>query len=234
MNTPLPPALHAESIRFGGIHCYVAGDGPPLLLVHSVNAAASAADVRPLFERYRNSRRVFALDLPGFGLSDRHAPTSTADYTPRQMTDALHATLAQIEQQCGDVPVDALAASLGCEFLARAAAEAPARFNRLAFVSPTGLQGNTDLRQADGSTREVGWLYGLLRQPLWAEWLFRQLTRPGVVPTFCNAPGAANTSTKRCGRIACSRLASPALTMRRCAFWRAGFSVPTSTAFMKA
>ena len=184
MNTPLPPALHAESIRFGGIHCYVAGDGPPLLLVHSVNAAASAADVRPLFERYRNSRRVFALDLPGFGLSDRHAPASTVDYTPRQMTDALHATLAQIEQQCGDVPVDALAASLGCEFLARAAAEAPARFSRLAFVSPTGLQGNTDLRQADGSTREVGWLYGLLRQPLWAEWLFRQMTRPGVVRYF--------------------------------------------------
>ena len=180
MNTPLIPALQAEALTFNGIHCYAAGEGPPLLLVHSVNAAASAAEVRPLFERYRHSRRVFAVDLPGFGLSDR----SDRDYSPRLMTDALHATLAQIQQQCGDVPVDALAASLGCEFLARAAVEAPARFGRLALVSPTGLQGNTDLRQTDGSTRKVRWLHTLLRQPLWSEWLFRQLTRPGVVRYF--------------------------------------------------
>ena len=180
MNKPLPPALRAETLTFDGIHCYVAGEGPPLLLVHSVNAAASAAEVRPLFERYRHSRRVFAVDLPGFGFSDR----SDRDYSPRLMTDALHATLAQIQQQCGDVPVDALAASLGCEFLARAAVEAPTRFGRLALVSPTGLQGNADLRQADGSTREISWLYTLLRQQLWAEWLFRQLTRPGVVRYF--------------------------------------------------
>lgn len=180
MNTPLPPALSAEAITFDGIHCYVAGDGPPLLLVHSVNAAASAAEVRPLFERYRHNRRVFALDLPGFGLSDR----SDRDYNPRLMTDALHATLAQIQQQCGDVPVDALASSLGCEFLARAVVEAPERFSRLALVSPTGLQGNAVLRQADGSTRAIGWLHTLLRQPLWAAWLFRQLARPGVVRYF--------------------------------------------------
>ena len=180
MNTSLLPALNAESITFDGIHCYVAGDGPPLLLLHTVNAAASAADMRPLFERYRRSRRVFAVDLPGFGLSDR----SERSYTPRLMTDAVHATLAQIRQQCGDVPVDALAASLGCEFLARAAVEAPARFNHLALVSPTGLQGNADLRQAEGSTRKIGWLHAVLRQPLWAEWLFRQLARPGVVRYF--------------------------------------------------
>ena len=180
MHTLLLPALNAESITFDGIHCYVAGDGPPLLLLHSVNAAASAADMRPLFERYRKSRRVFAVDLPGFGLSAR----SERNYTPRLMTDALHATLAQIRLQCGDVPVDALAVSLGCEFLARAAVEAPARFNHLALVSPTGLQGNADLRQAEGSTRKIGWLHAVLRQPLWAEWLFRQLSRPGVVRYF--------------------------------------------------
>ena len=180
MNSPLHPALPAETLTFDGIHCYVAGEGPPLLLVHSVNAAASAAEVRPLFERYRHSRRVFAVDLPGFGLSDR----SDRDYSPRLMTDALHATLAQIQQQCGDVRVDALAASLGCEFLARAAVEAPARFGRLALVSPTGFHGNADLRQADGSTREMSWLHTVLRQPLWAEGLFRQLTRPAVVRYF--------------------------------------------------
>ena len=37
------------------------GKFPPLLLVHSVNAAASAYEVKPLYEHYRRSRTVYAL-----------------------------------------------------------------------------------------------------------------------------------------------------------------------------
>lgn len=66
---------------------------------------------------------------------------ATAPYTPRLMTDALHAVLAQIQARCGAGPVDALALSLSAEFLARAAAENPAGFGRLALVSPTGFSG---------------------------------------------------------------------------------------------
>ena len=118
--------------------------------MHSVNAAASAAEVRPLFEHYaRAARTVFALDLPGYGFSDR----SDRAYTPRLMTDALHAALAQIDAALRPAPVDALAVSLGCEFLARAAAEAPARFRSLALVSPTGFNGNARRRGPPGSTR---------------------------------------------------------------------------------
>ena len=75
MTEPLPPAVSGERFEFdspaGRLSAYVAGSGPPLLLVHSVNAAASAAEVRPLHEHYNASRRVFALDLPGFGFSER-------------------------------------------------------------------------------------------------------------------------------------------------------------------
>jgi hypothetical protein len=35
---------------------------PPLLLVHSVNAAGSAAEVAPLFAHYRKQRAVYALE----------------------------------------------------------------------------------------------------------------------------------------------------------------------------
>ena len=177
-------ALPGERFELGGVSCYTAGAGAgagaPLLLVHSVNAAASAAEVRPLYQHYSASRQVFALDLPGFGRSDR----SDRHYTPRVMTDALHAVAAHIRQRCGTAPMDGLAVSLGCEFLARAAVEAPAQWGRLALVSPTGFNGTKAWRRAPGSTRAVPGLHKVLAQPLWAPALFRGLTRPGVVRYF--------------------------------------------------
>ncbi|MDE2147226.1 MAG: alpha/beta hydrolase [Burkholderiales bacterium] len=176
----LPPALDAERCTFDGLSCYVAGSGPPLLLVHSVNAAASAAEVRPLFEHARTHRQVYALDLPGYGHSDRRARA----YTPRLMTDALHAAAAQIRRRCGPGPVDALAVSLSCEFLARAAAERPAEWRRLALVSPTGFNGTRPRRGPPGGTLAKPRLLALLNVPLWSDALFRGLTRPGVVRYF--------------------------------------------------
>jgi pimeloyl-ACP methyl ester carboxylesterase len=183
MSTPEPtlaPALAAERFSFGGLSCYVAGSGPPLLLVHSVNAAASAAEVRPVFEHYRSRRTVFALDLPGYGFSDR----SDRVYSPRLMTDAIHALASRIHARCGPQPIDALAASLGCEFLARAAVEQPSWYAKLALVSATGLTGTRPRRGAPGSTRAVPGLYRALSSPLWSEALFRGLTRPGVIRYF--------------------------------------------------
>lgn len=180
-----PPApVSGERIAFDGaagrVCAYVAGDGPPLMLVHSVNAAASAAEVRPLHEHYRATRTVFAIDLPGFGASDR----SDRAYTPRLMTDALHALRAQIRRRCGDAPVDALAVSLSCEFLARAAGESPADWRSLALVSPTGFDRRGPYHGPPGSTRAMPWLLAALRGPGWGGALFRGLTRPGVVRYF--------------------------------------------------
>ncbi len=173
-------ALSGERITFDGLSCYVAGNGPPLVLVHSVNAACSAAEMRPLFDHYRATRTVFALDLPGFGLSERR----DRNYTPRLMTDALHATAAEIRRRCGHGPISGLAASLGCEFLARAAVERPAQWDRLALVSPTGLDGHKSRRGPELSTRRVPGLHALLSVPWWSESLFRLLTRPAVVRYF--------------------------------------------------
>ena len=165
MNVVLPPAVSGERFEFsspaGRLSAYVAGQGAPLLLIHSVNAAAAAAEVRPLHEHYLATRTVFSLDLPGYGFSDR----SDRDYSPRLMTDAIHAVVAQIHARCGPAPIDALAVSLSCEFLARAAAEQPAHYRSLALVSPTGFRGLQSWRNAPGSTRGKPWLFNVLRGP---------------------------------------------------------------------
>lgn len=149
----LPAALSGERREIatpaGRITYYHAGHGRPLLLIHSINAAASAYEMRPLYEHYRNTRHVYALDLPGFGFSER----SARSYTPRLYVDAIVAMLDQIRRDSGADEVDALALSLGSEFLARAASEHPKRFDTVALVAPTGAGKNDKWYGAPGSVR---------------------------------------------------------------------------------
>ena len=156
---------------------------PPLLLVHSVNAAATAYEMKPLFEHYRGRRAVYALDLPGFGLSDR----SDRAYTPRLMTDAIHAAVREIQRDCGDAAVDIVALSLGCEFAARAATETPNAFRSVALISPTGFDRRAaraaQHAPADG-TRAMPWLLGLLNFPLWKRGFFAALTSRASIRFF--------------------------------------------------
>src|SRR5580658_9862203 len=84
---PLGPAFGPDvqprtlDTTTGGRLSYYADDsalGRPLILIHGVHAAASAYEMRPLFRHYRGRRPVYALDLPGFGLSER----GDRPYTP--------------------------------------------------------------------------------------------------------------------------------------------------------
>jgi pimeloyl-ACP methyl ester carboxylesterase len=82
------------------------------------------------------------------------------------------------------VKVDALALSLGCEFLARAAVERPAAFRSLALVSPTGFAGGRPREGAPGSNRGIAGLYRVLASDLLSDLVFNNLTRPGVIRYF--------------------------------------------------
>ena len=176
-----PAVTRSETVSDGAlVAVYRTGaSGSPLLLIHSINAAASAAEVEPLRLRYGACRRVYSLDLPGFGASDR----TDRPYTARVMTDAIVKVAQDIFTLTGK-PIDALAVSLSCEFLARAASETPSLFRSIAMVSPTAFTGKKTLRAAVGETRGKAWLYSLLRGPEWGAALYRQLTRPGVIRYF--------------------------------------------------
>jgi pimeloyl-ACP methyl ester carboxylesterase len=182
----LPPALSGERrdlASIAGRLSYYVGGPPrdsgsiPLLLIHSVNAAGSAYEVKPLFVRCQARRTVYALDLPGFGFSDR----SDRRYRPRLMTDAIHAMVEEIRQRHGQVAIDALAVSLSSEFLARAALEKPDAFRSLALASPTGFDRRAPYTGHTGHTRGNAALYAALNFPLWRGGLFRLLTsRPSI------------------------------------------------------
>lgn len=152
----------------------------PLLLVHSINASASAFEVAPLYDHYRQTRPIYAIDLPGYGLADR----SDKPYTLRLMTDALLAALAHIRSLHGGVAVDVVGVSLSCEYVARAACEMPGAVRRIALVSPTGFSGSKQYRGEPGSSRGIAWLHRVFSNPAWSSGLFNALTRPSVIRYF--------------------------------------------------
>lgn len=149
--------------------------GRPLVLIHSINAAASAYEMRPLFLHYRERRPVYALDLPGFGFSER----SKRIYTPQLYKAAILDFLAT---QVGE-PADVVALSLSSEFAAQAALEQPALFNSLVLISPTGFrlnQGKTSSQQASqlGVSNVVHPVFSF---PVWARPFYDGLsTRTGI------------------------------------------------------
>jgi pimeloyl-ACP methyl ester carboxylesterase len=178
----LPPAVAAERLEFQGragrLSYYVAGSGAPLLLLHSINAAASVYEVKPTFEHAQRRYRVYAPDLPGYGFSDR----SERRYDIGLFCDAVRDLLTLIGTEHGPQPVDVLALSLSSEFAARVAVEQPARFRSLTLVTPTGfMRGADQLRKPPGSDREVRGVYATATFPLWREALFNGLvSRPSV------------------------------------------------------
>jgi pimeloyl-ACP methyl ester carboxylesterase len=125
---------------------------------------------------------VYALDLPGYGLSDRLPRT----YTVGDMCAAVLQVAQWVAEQHPGQPLQAVGVSLSCEFVARVAQQSPGTFASLALVSPTGFRGGKPLRQPAGSTLFMGGFDWFLRRPgpAWGRFLFRQLSRPSVVRYF--------------------------------------------------
>lgn len=143
------PAIGSDQVRFAGsgtgfLSAYVdtSGTGRPLVMIHSINAAGNAYEMRPLFHHYRGQRPVYALDLPGFGFSER----ANRVYTPQLYTQAI---IDLLEKQVGQ-PADVIALSLGSEFAARAALQRPELFHSLTMISPSGFSAS---EQKQGSQK---------------------------------------------------------------------------------
>jgi pimeloyl-ACP methyl ester carboxylesterase len=182
---PIGPAIPAQRQLFNGsttrlLNYYVdkSAQGRPLVLIHSINAAATAYEMRPIFEYFRTLRPVYALDLPGFGFSTR----ADVVYTPQLYVDAI---LDLLDTQVGET-ADVIALSLGCEFAAKAALKRPDLFNTLTLISPSGLaqrEGSTKSQRAgDRGTSNV--FYEILAFPLWGRAIFDALTTPQSIRWF--------------------------------------------------
>lgn len=179
----LPEALNAprqehNSAEFGRIAYYKstppqASETRPLLLIHSINAAPSSYEVKPIFERFRDRRTIYSIDLPGFGHSER----SDRRYSPELFAGAIAELLEQVVGESADV----LALSLSAEFAARAALSVPRRFASLALISPSGFS-----KRPTPSHRVGRIAHSALSVPLWGRGLFDLVASKRSIRYFLN------------------------------------------------
>jgi pimeloyl-ACP methyl ester carboxylesterase len=111
------------------------GQGTPLVFLHSINAIASAHEMRPLVQRFQREtdRPLYAIEWLGFGHSDR----PDVSYTPEILEDQLEHWLERVVRS--PVPVDVVALSLGANYAAELARRRPDLIRSLVAIEPSGL-----------------------------------------------------------------------------------------------
>lgn len=139
----------------------------PIVLVHSINAAASAYEMRAPFARLGDRYKIYALDLLGFGASER----PPIRYTPDLYVDLLIDFLREVS---GSAHV--VATSLSGAFAVQAANRSPELFKSLLLINPAGVASLTAPQNPAGKLVEQ-----LYRIPIIGQGLFNVLvSRPSL------------------------------------------------------
>ena len=140
--------MRSASVQVRGhrIHYFSGGEGPPLVMVHGV--ASRAADAAPLYRALSRTHRIYALDLLGYGESDR---PRDASYSVAMQADVVRGFMDALRIREADV----IGISMGGWIALKVAAEHPERVRRLVLVSSAGLEFPTTLRETSFSPQNL-------------------------------------------------------------------------------
>lgn len=138
--SPLPesisPAIFATKVMhtsLGHVIYHEAGNGAPLLFVHSACLGGSSFEWSKVYPEFAGRYRVLAPDLIGFGESQRPAARfAAADYA-RLLAEFIRST-------CGDVQPVVIGSGLGAGFCVYLASQHPELVSRLILYMPTGAR----------------------------------------------------------------------------------------------
>lgn len=157
----------------------VAGEGKPVVLIHGIDTAASSAEMRGVAEGLKESNTVYAMDLLGFGLSDR----PNRSYTPWDYLDLIEDFLRNVVGQ----PAAVVATGLSAAYAVTVASRSPELITNLLLICPTGLE-----RLADTAPEQQQQIGGLLRAPVLGSALYNLLSSRAVLNYFLKERTFAN------------------------------------------
>lgn len=169
LENPLPGI--ERTYRWRGIETTytVAGDpnDPDMLLLHGIYTGASSHEFRPIAEQLAEDYHVYAVDLPGFGRSER---------PPLVYSGTLYGEFVRdFAADVTDRPI-VVASSLSGAFAVDAADETD--FERLVLICPT-----------DETTDERPWVRTLLRTPIVGTTLYNLLASKPSIRYFYDRDG---------------------------------------------
>ncbi len=105
--------------------------GRPLLLLHSIHTAAWSYEWRSNVDALAEGHDVYALDLLGFGMSDRPQVRYSARLYTRLIDDFARQVIGE--------PTTLIASSLTAAYVAVLGARDPGQYPSLVLIEPTGL-----------------------------------------------------------------------------------------------
>ncbi len=145
----------------------------PLMLLHGINAAASGYEMRRIFGPLSDEYAVYALDLLGFGQSDRPALDYDAELYIRLIGDFARQVIG------AGRGIVLIASSLTAAFAIEAAAREQELFAKLVLINPTGIRA---LSQPPSPPQYL--LHSLLLGPVIGDSLFNSLTSMAGLRSF--------------------------------------------------
>ena len=151
----------------------VMGSGQPLLLVHGIGAGSSSYEFRAIMAELGQHHQVYALDLLGWGNSER---------PDLKYTSSLYAEMiGDFVQQVIGRPCHVIANSLSAGFVLRSARLQPHHWQKLLLIAPLG--DNSLIPDALGiPLAQIA--YGFLSLPVLGLAFYNGITAPWSVRLF--------------------------------------------------
>lgn len=151
------------------------GDWPePILLIHGF--MGSSYDFHLVMPELAEKRRVLAVDLPGFGLSDK---STALDYSKKNMASLMLHFMAALQIEHYAV----IGHSMGGEIAIRMALDEPGRISRLVLLSSGG---NRDIQRGFSGTAPE-WLL----ESVFKNYLIQRLYFPMAVGSIRHASASS-------------------------------------------
>lgn len=141
------------------------GEGKPVLLLHGIYPGASSLEWRHVVPALAQGYSVVAVDLLGFGHSDRPA----ARYTPGLYQALFGDLLARVVRE----PCAVVASGLSAAQLVALAGRDPRHIASMTLVAPTGVAYMRDAVPSAGATTRL-----LLGAPIVGKTVYNRLTSP--------------------------------------------------------
>jgi pimeloyl-ACP methyl ester carboxylesterase len=178
---PLTSALEGGEIRYfptpeGDVFYKKAGDGPPLLLVHSIGAGCSSYEFRHIWKELSEKYTVYAIDLLGFGKSDKPALNYTAETYIKLLSDFCKSVIGVGD---GRGECDVIASSLSAAYVIALSHRDPDLFHRLILVCPTGIE---ELAESPNTISLA--VRGALRTPVMGTTFYNGVTSKTGIRTY--------------------------------------------------